>query len=217
MMISPGGFYDEVKDKSIEDVESEIRKLKRTITKLKDEIENPGSEPDMVCPSRETVIYWSREYLEMAKKALADAGGEYKETKEEKRASAFLERLPSLRRMELEIGGFFGGWEKYVIEVDGDTLTRDTVMVLRDLDEPEVETREALLEYLRDMHLEEWRKDYSPERYGMYILDGTQWSLILQYEDGKTREYEGDNVYPWNFGELCRLFGLEWNRYNEPA
>ena len=214
MMISPGSFYDEIKDKSAEEIKTEIRRLKRSITRLKDEIENPASEPDMVCPSRETVIYWSREYLEMAKKALVDAGGEYKETNEEKRARAFLERLPSLRRMELEIGGFFGRWEKYVIEIDRDTLTRDTVMVLRDLDDPEVETREALLEYLRDMHLEEWRKDYSPERYGIYILDGTQWSLKLIYDDGKTREYEGDNVYPWNFGELCRLFGFEWNRYH---
>ncbi len=214
MMISPGNFYDEIKDKSAEEIRTEIRRLKRSITKLKDEIENPGSEPDMVCPSRETVIYWSREYLEMAKKALADAGGEYKETKEEKRARAFLERLPSLRRMELEIGGFFGVWEKYVIEIDGDTLKRDPVMVLSDLDQLEVETREELLEHLREMHLEEWRKDYSPEQDGTRILDGTQWSLRLQYADGKTREYEGDNVYPWNFGELCRLFGFEWNRYH---
>ena len=168
MMISPGSFYDEIKDKSAEEIKTEIRRLKRSITKLKDEIENPGSEPDMVCPSRETVIYWSREYLEMAKKALADAGGEYRETNEEERARAFLERLPQLSRLELEIGGFFGGWEKYVIAVDGDSLKRKTVMVLSDLNDSEVETREALLEYLRDMHLEEWRKDYSPERYGIY-------------------------------------------------
>lgn len=214
MMISPGGFYDEVKDKNAEEIESEIRKLKQTISRLKREIEAPRSEPDLVCPSKSTVIYWSREYLEMAKKALADAGGEYKETKEENRARAFLERLPTLRRIELEIGGFFGGWEKYVIEVDGDVLKRDTVMVLSELDDLEVETRKELLEYLRDMHLEEWRNDYSPERYGMFILDGTQWSLKLKYEDGKVREYAGDNVYPWNFGELCRLFGFEWNRYH---
>ena len=214
MMISPGSYYDEIKDKSVEEIKTEIRRLKRSITKLKDEIENPASEPDLVCPSRETVIYWSREYLEIAKKALVDAGVEYKETKEENRARAFLERLPSLRRMELEIGGFFGGWEKYVIEIDGDSLKRDSVVVLSDLNDPEVENREELLEYLRDMHLEEWQKDYSPERYGMYILDGTQWSLKLKYEDGKVREYAGDNVYPWNFGELCRLFGFEWNRYH---
>ena len=214
MMISPGSFYDEIKDKSAEEIKTEIRRLKRSITKFKDEIENPGSEPDMVCPSRETVIYWSREYLEMAKKARADAGGEYRETNEEERARAFLERLPQLSRLELEIGGFFGGWEKYVIAVDGDSLKRKTVMVLSDLNDPEVKTREDLLEYLREMHLEEWRKDYSPERYGICILDGTQWNMKLTYEDGKTREYNGDNVYPWNYGELCWLFGFEWNRYN---
>ena len=214
MMISPGSFYDEIKDKSAEEIKTEIRRLKQSITKLKDEIENPASEPDMVCPSRETVIYWSREYLEMAQKALVDAGGEYKETKEENRARAFLERLPQLSRLELEIGGFFGGWEKYVIAVDGDSLKRKTVMVLSDLNDPEEKTREDLLEYLREMHLEEWRKGYGPGRYGIDILDGTQWSLKLKYEDGKVREYNGDNVYPWNFGELCRLFGFEWNRYH---
>ena len=213
MMISPGSYYDEVKDKSVEDIKTEIRRLKRTINRLKDEIENPDGEPDLVCPSRDTVIYWSREYLEMAKKALADAGGEYKETREEERARAFLERLPQLRRLELEIGGFFGGWEKYVIEFDGDALKRDTVMVLSELDDPEVETRKELLEYVRDMHLEEWRKDYSPGRYGIQILDGTQWSLKLTYDDRKTREYAGDNVYPWNFEELCDLFGAEWERF----
>ena len=145
MMISPGSFYDEIKDKSAEEIKTEIRQLKR---------------------------------------------------------------------LEFEIGGFFGGWEKYVIEIDGNSLKRDTIMVLSDLDDLEVETREALLEYLQDMHLKEWRKDYSPERYGVSILDGTQWSLKLTYDDRKTREYAGDNVYPWNFGELCRLFGFEWNRYN---
>ena len=101
MMISPGSFYDEVKDKNAEEIESEIRKLKRTISRLKREIEDPRSEPENRCPSRDTVIYWSREYLEMAKKALADAGGEYKETKEEERARAFLERLPQLKRLAM--------------------------------------------------------------------------------------------------------------------
>ena len=37
------------------------------------------------------------------------------------------------------------------------------------------------MRYLSDIHLEEWRKEYSPERYGMYILDGTQWKLTLEF------------------------------------
>ena len=205
MMISPEMYYDEIKDKSVAEIEKEIRALKRSITKLKDEIERPDGRPDSICPSQATVIYWSREYLSMAKKALAEAGGEYKDAKEEERAKAFLERLPSLHRIELEIGGFFQGWETYVIEVDGDAVNGAA----------EFKTKAELLEALRDMHLEEWRTEYSPERYGMYILDGTQWSLKLEYKDRKRREHHGDNVYPWNFEELCALFGLEWNRYYE--
>jgi len=46
-MISPGVFYDEMKDKSVEEIKTEIRRLKRSITRLKDEIENPASEPDI--------------------------------------------------------------------------------------------------------------------------------------------------------------------------
>ena len=34
MMISLGVFYDEMKDKSVEEIKTEIRRLKRSITKL---------------------------------------------------------------------------------------------------------------------------------------------------------------------------------------
>ena len=43
----------------------------------------------------------------------------------------------------------------------------------------------------------------SPARYGIDILDSPLWCLKQQYKDGKTREYNGNNVYPWSFGELC--------------
>ena len=213
MMISPGTYYDEVKETGIDNLQKEIRRLKRLIARQKKEIEDPRSEPETVCPSKSTVIYWSREYLAMAKKALAESGGKYKETKAERAEREFRDSLPRLRRLELGIGGFFDGWEKYALEVDGDTLKRDTVMVIEGMDVSEVETREELLEYLRDMHLEEWRKNYSPERYGACILDGTQWSLTLEYDDWKVREYNGDNVFPWNFEDLCVLFGAEWERF----
>lgn len=202
MMISPETFYDEVRDKSVEEIQKEIRSLKRSITRTKTEIERPDGKPECICPSRSTQIYWTREYLAMAKKALAEAGGEYRETRQEKEARLFLEDLPSLRRMELEIGGFYGDREDCVIEIEGDFVKGVE----------ENKTKAELLEYLRDMHLEEWRKDYSPERYGIHVLDGTQWGLKLEYENRKSREYDGDNVYPWNFEELCALFGVKWER-----
>ena len=214
MMISPESYYAEVKDKSPAEIEKEIRKLKRSIARVKKDIENPEGEPDKICPSRSTMIYWSREYLKMAKRALSETGGEYHETKEEQRAHMFLENLPNLRRMELEICNFMS-WDEYVIEIDGDTVKHlpklESLIV-----EEQVETREELLDRLRDVHLEEWKKTYSPKPYGMYILDGTQWDLKLEYSDGiRPVKYEGDNVFPWNFEELCAIFGMDWARYEE--
>lgn len=214
MMISPESYYAEIKDKSPAYIEKEIRKLKRSIERLKKDIENPGGEPDNICPSRSTRIYWSREYLEMAKRALSETGGEYHETKEEQRAHLFLESLPCLRRMELEIRNF-PSWDEYVIEIDGDIVKRFPELESHLVEEQD-ETREALLNRLRDVHLEEWKKTYSPKPYGMYILDGTQWDLRLEYSNGiRPVKYEGDNVFPWNFEELCALFGVDWARYGE--
>lgn len=206
-MISPENFYDEIKEKGATEIEKEIRSLKRTINRLKDEIERPDSEPDMVCPSRETVLFWTREYLTMAKKALAEAGWEYHETAQERRQRMFLEELAGLRRMEFEIGGFFCGVEHHEIIVDGEHVHHAGIV-----DGELLDTRDQLLKCLHGMHLEEWRKYYSPERYGMHILDGTHWELKLEYENQKQQKYSGSNVYPWNFRELCQMFDVEWSR-----
>ncbi len=214
MMISPESYYAEVKDKSPAEIEKEIRKLKLSIVRLKKDIENPGGEPDKVCPSRRTRIYWSREYLKMAKRALSETGGEYHETKEEQRAHMFLENLPNLRRMELEICNFMS-WDEYVIKIEGDTVKHFPKLESHIVEE-QAETREELLNRLRDVHMEEWKKTYSPKPYGMYILDGTQWDLKLEYSDGiRPAKYTGDNVFPWNFEELCALFGVDWTRYED--
>lgn len=214
MMISPESYYAEIKDKSPADIEKEIRKLKRSIARLKKDIENPGSEPDKICPPRSTRIYWSRKYLEMAKRALSETGGGHHETKEEQRAHMFLENLPNVRGLELEICNFMS-WDEYVIEIDGDTVKHFPEFESLLVEEPVV-TREELLNRLRDVHLEEWKKTYSPKPYGMYILDGTQWYLKVEYSNGiRPVKYEGDNVFPWNFEELCALFGMDWVRYGD--
>ena len=208
MMISPTTYYEEVKDTGIDNLQKEIRRLKRSIARLKKELEKPNRGPDLRCPSRSIVIYFSREYLKMAKKALAEAGGEYHEIMDEKRATRFMENLPYLQRLELDIITFMA-LEKYVIEIEGDTIHR-----ISDL-EPKIEavqitTREELLNRLQDIHLDEWKKYYNPNQYGMFILDGIQWTLKLEYShDIRLVQFVGDNVFPWNFEELCTLFGID--------
>ena len=71
MMISPETYYDDVKDTGIDNLQKEIRSLKRSIARMKKWLENPNREPELRCPSRSIIIYFSREYLKMAKKAMA--------------------------------------------------------------------------------------------------------------------------------------------------
>ena len=56
----------------------------------------------------------------------------------------------------------------------------------------------------------EWRKYYSPERFGYVVLDGTQWELTIEYSNGrKSFTSGGCNSYPYNFQKLTELFGIE--------
>lgn len=217
MMVSPETYDEAIKDKSAKELQIEIRSLKREITKLKDEIEDPNGKPDFICPSRDVRICCSREYLETAKKALAEAGGEYKETATEKKARTFQDNLSHLTRMEFELGASPGPYmDPYVIEIDGDKVKGVGWRGSFDSTGP-IETKAQLLAYLSKMHLEEWRREYRPERYGLLVLDGCEWRLKLEYDGGiNPVEYYGHEVYPWNFEALCELFGEDmWTRYDD--
>ncbi len=78
MMISPEFYYEkELKGKTPEELRTEIRLLKGRMTELKKKMKHPDYQPALVCPSDDTVLYWTGKYLAMAKKALAEAGEEY--------------------------------------------------------------------------------------------------------------------------------------------
>ena len=222
-MISPEAYYQiELKGKSIGELQKEIRSLKAEINRIKTRMENPNYRPRLISPSDDTMLYCSREYLAMAKKALAEAGGEYRETEVECRAAAFLAKLPYLKRIVFEIGGCFKAWEQYTIEIIDDTIyASGTTVEEQDylpLDGPisiwrqdqRISSKEQLLEYLRELHLEEWRHNYDPERFGIIVLDGIEWDLKLEFSGGhRTWKTGGSNDYPYNFQEFLWLFGLE--------
>ena len=37
------------------------------------------------------------------------------------------------------------------------------------------------------------------------IYDGTQWELVIEYENRRNRTYEGSNKFPSNFDELLEV------------
>jgi hypothetical protein len=82
MMASPEWYYEEnLKGKTVEEIKSQIRSLKRTIRRLQKEVDNSESQGWQICPSPEVQLEMHRLYLQEAVKALMDAQ-EYLESEE---------------------------------------------------------------------------------------------------------------------------------------
>jgi hypothetical protein len=119
MMISPEGYYEEhLKGKTKEQIMTAIRGLKQEIGRLKNTMESPdyGVKPIMH-PSEDTRLYWTREYLERAKQAYAEAGGTYTLSKSEEKVADFDANMDAICKITFSIGGFFGGYRSYVVEL----------------------------------------------------------------------------------------------------
>lgn len=218
MMISPESYYEEyLKGKTREKTMSAIRGLKKEIGRLKNILENDSLEESQILePSAETRIQCTREYLQRAIIAYSEAGGQYKLSKAEKVASDFEANLNAVSKITLDIGGFFGGSCKYVVEMT-DALSAYKVLweekeslYLINMNEDKPFTKSDYLLALSELQIGEWRRRYSTERFGYSVLDGTQWSLEFEYNNGhKLISFSGDNSYPYNFEKLKRLFGIE--------
>lgn len=218
MMISPEGYYEEhLKGKNKEQIMTVIRGLKQEIGRLKNTMESPdyGVKPNMH-PSEDTRLHWSREYLERAKQAFAEAGGTYTLSKSEEKVADYDANMDAICKITFSIGGFFGGYRSYVVELS-DRLKAYTKLwedeeslSLLDSDNEEPFTKDTFIAVLRDLHIGEWLRRYSTKRFGYTVCDGTQWELEFEYSNGhKPVRFDGDNSYPYNFDKLQMLFGID--------
>ena len=106
MMISPEGYYEEyLKGKTKEQIMTAIRGLKQEIGRLKITMESPdyGVKPIMH-PSEDTRLHWTREYLEKAKQAYAEAGGIYTFSKSEEKTADIGANLNANSKITFRVG-----------------------------------------------------------------------------------------------------------------
>lgn len=212
MMISPETYYEEnLKGKSAGEILREIQSLKREINRLRKIAEsNDMLSEKMIEPSPLTRIKVNREYLERAKIAYAEVGGECKLTKAEMKDQEFNESLRLMKKFEFDYGGFFNGYETRSYTIAGEKVLFDLRHSLSqkpfDLPDYEPVTKEEFLEGLAELHIGEWKKNYvNPS-----ILDGTQWSIDIEYEgDRKPVHIYGSNAFPYNFDDLLEFLGVD--------
>ena len=215
MMTCPDTFYEmRLKGKTPEQIMSVIRGLKQEIGKLKNFMEHPDYKYRewAVNPSEDVQIACNRLYLEKAKQALAEAGGIYPLSAAEQKAIDFNNNIPHIRKVVFSIGGFFGGYETKTFTVDGGKVHREIQHTLK----PDISnnTEEldatAFFEELKDLHIGEWRKVYDTHRFGIAVMDGTQWELEIYFSNGRrAAKFHGSNAYPYNFDRLLDLFEIE--------
>ena len=218
MMISPEGYYEEnLKGKPKDQIMSAIRGLKQHIGLLKNTMESPDyGQEAIVHPSEDTRIHWTREYLERAKLAYNQAGGNYTLSKSEEMAADFDSNMDSICKIIFSIGGFFGGYRGYVVELSDELRAYTKLwedeepLSLLDTDNDETFTKATFIASIADLHIGEWRRRYSTQRFGYTVCDGTQWELEFEYNNGhKPVRFDGDNSYPYNFDRLKMLFGID--------
>ena len=218
MMISPEGYYEmNLKGKSEKEVRSAIRGLKNEIGRLKNIMEHPeyGSKP-LIHPTEDVRIWCTRMCLDRAKQALLEMGADYAPSQAELKAQQFQENIDYIKKVRFEIGGYFGGYEFYNITVEEKHIHFDVEhsLILKPTNLPDTTdypmSKAEFLDGLRELYIGEWRHKYNPERFGYMFLDGTQWSLDIEYSNGvKSAHYYGSNSYPYNFDKLKGLFGIE--------
>ena len=218
MMISPEAYYEiNLKGKSAEQIMSAIRGLKQEIGRLKNIMEHPdyGTEPVM-CPSEATRLSCTRDYLNRAKLALAEAGVVYKPSQAELKAQEFENNFPFISKIIFFIGGFFGGYETRTVTINGDEICinveHSLIPTPSNLGEFEIEPldKEEFMDELSRLYIGEWRRSYRPERFGYSYCDGTQWELEIQFSNGaKPFKCYGDNSYPYNFDKFQELLGID--------
>ncbi len=217
MMVSPEGYYEtELKGKTAEDIAKKIRGLKNEIGRLKRIIETPDDGTrTFICPDERTRLWCARLYLERAIAAYEEAGGKYQPSKAEQRASAFDKAIPTIARLIFTIGGYFGGFETRTFTLTDDHLRMDIDLSMLHKPsnfyiEPDyLMSKEDFLDGFRELHIGEWRRRYDASDYGFLVVDGTQWSLTIEYRDDRKKEYDGSNAYPYNFDRFCELIGYE--------
>lgn len=77
-------------------------------------------------------------------------------------------------------------------------------------DNKETFIKDTFIAALKVFNIGEWRRPYTTKRFGYRALDGTQWELEFEYNNGhKPVRFDGDNSYPYNFDKFQRLFGID--------
>ncbi len=223
MLLSPEGYYSEfLEGRSADEIMDRIDDLRQEIAELKATLEDPN----YVClttPDDDMRLSFARDYLKLAIQALEEAGGVYAPTKEEEEAAAFQQSIPAISTMTLRFGSVASFMEHRTIVFDNDDVYMkvahpwsddehtEVAVQLGNNEDDEPLNKEDLLDLVAELDIGEWKDRYDRREYDGYdALDGIEWSLEIQYADGREPvRKSGWELFPFSFDGIETLFGLD--------
>lgn len=134
---------------------------------------------------------------------------------EGKNAEDFERNVPYICKLTFSYGTFFDGYSSIIYTVNGDRI--DANVELSPLMDSEMfyvastfpKNASLFYDAIHSLHMGEWRDSYSPERFGVSVLDGESWQIEIDFSNGCPKKtYHGENAYPYNFAHFLRLLGI---------
>lgn len=204
-------------EKDDNELQKIIEDLREKVSQHRNLLEHPNFYPDDVKNSDEyRVLTKFTDFLEIAKEEYTSRGKNLIPTEDESQTNDFNSRLDNIYRLIFRTGGHFLGFSEYVAEVVNNQVKiyfSDPKYIIENQQEEEIckgkFDRESLITYLRGMDLGNWLDEYDSSKFGLYIMDGLQWSLDIHFNDGSEPfKSSGSNAYPYNFFKLKELFDI---------
>lgn len=93
-------------------------------------------------------------------------------------------------------------WNRLSIEINENKNVLNYVDSEKNIRNTEIENN-ALEKYFEILFrvIDDWKEEYRMDG----VLDGTKWSLIIEFKDGRTKKYVGINDSPLNFDYLEKI------------
>ena len=206
--------FEKLQNASLEDLLKIIHSTKIKMGRLRKKMEHPDYryKTEIVSPSDDVIYKCDRDFLNMAIIKYINLGGDYKWSHAEKKETEFNDNLENIKKIIFYNGTCFSIPKRTIIEINGEELKVESgdydCMYPMETDHD----KESFLYQLGELHLGEWRPFYSAKRYGKDVLDGIQWFVEIQYNNGRKKKFAGSNAYPYNFDELLVVLMLNKNQ-----
>ena len=205
--------YEEMylKGKSEEEVFLELSKIRREMERLKNKMESPTYSPDIhLVPSDMATVGIYRGYLETAQAVLAKIKGVDSVLDEnERKAKEMQERLGDISCITLTFGEYLE--QKYELTLDGGRALITEIHLGKNPISKEI-SFDSAMNFIKEIHIGEWRDVYSVEEYGCSLNEPIKWQVRIDFGNKYAPVfYDGLGVFPYNFDLVCKFFGAEIN------